>query len=297
MTQQKSGMIAIVGRPNVGKSTLANTLSGEKIAIVSNKPQTTRRRVCAIANRGESQFVFLDTPGLHRARSRLGEYMVKVVRQSVTDVDAVVLLVEPEARVGAPEADLIQQIQTAQIPAVLAINKIDLIPNERQLEIMWAYSRVYTFDAVLPLCAQTGAGVEELLDELEHFLPEGPPLFPADMVTDQPERVICAEIIREKLLLCLEQEVPHGTAVEITKFSVRDHGLIDLDAVIYCEKASHKGIIIGHRGAKLKQISTLAREDIETFLDTRVYLQTWVKVRENWRDNPALIRNFGYGDL
>ncbi len=296
MDKTKSGMIAIVGRPNVGKSTLTNALVGEKIAIVTNKPQTTRNRICAILNRGESQFVFLDTPGLHRARTRLGEYMVGVVRQSVADVDAVLLLVEPIANVGAPEEELIQRIKALDMPAVLAVNKIDTVKKDELLAVIQTYAQAHAFAAIVPISAKDGEGVDELLEVLERFLPEGPRLFPEDMITDQPERQVCTEIVREKLLLCLDKEIPHGTAVEVTKFSQREDGMIDLDATIYCEKNSHKGIIIGKGGAMLKKISTLAREDIERFMGEKVFLQTWVKVKENWRDQVNLLKNFGYRD-
>ena len=296
MEIKKSGMISVVGRPNVGKSTLTNALVGEKIAIVTNKPQTTRNRICAILDRGECQFVFMDTPGLHRARTRLGDYMVGVVRQSVADVDAVLLLVEPVAKVGGPEAELIGRIQELGVPAVLVVNKVDTVKKDELLAVMQAYGQAHDFAAIVPISAKAGEGVEELLDVVEHFLPEGPRLFPEDMVTDQPERQVCAEIVREKLLLCLDKEIPHGTAVEITKFSQRDDDVIELDAAIYCEKSSHKGIIIGKGGGMLKKIGALAREDIEAFMGAKVYLQTWVKVKENWRDNVNLIKNFGYRD-
>ena len=296
MNIKKSGMISVVGRPNVGKSTLTNALVGEKIAIVTNKPQTTRNRICAILDRGECQFVFMDTPGLHRARTRLGDYMVGVVRQSVADVDAVLLLVEPVAKVGGPEAELIGRIQELGVPAVLVVNKIDTVKKDELLAVMQAYGQAHDFAAIVPISAKAGEGVEELLDVVEHFLPEGPRLFPEDMVTDQPERQVCAEIVREKLLLCLDKEIPHGTAVEITKFSQRDDDVIELDATIYCEKNSQKGIIIGKGGGMLKKIGALAREDIEAFMGAKVYLQTWVKVKENWRDNVNLIKNFGYRD-
>ena len=296
MNIKRSGMITIVGRPNVGKSTLTNALVGEKIAIVTNKPQTTRNRICAVLNRGDSQFVFIDTPGLHRARTKLGDYMVGVVKQSVADVDAVMLLVEPIANVGGPEEELIGRIRALGVPAVLVINKIDTVKKEDLLAVMRAYQAAHDFQAIVPISAKRNEGVDELLGLLAQFLPEGPQLFPEDMVTDQPERQVCAEIIREKLLLCLDKEIPHGTAVEITTFSERDDGIIDLDATIYCEKASHKGIIIGKGGAMLKKISTLARTDIEAFMGTKVFLQTWVKVKENWRDNMNLIKNFGYRD-
>lgn len=294
-TIKKSGIITICGRPNVGKSTLTNALVGEKVAIVTNKPQTTRNRISAILNRGESQFVFLDTPGLHKARTRLGDYMVDVVRQSMADVDAVVLIVEPIANIGAPERELIERISALDCPAVLVINKVDTLKQKKTLlEVIEAYDQAHHFDAVLPISAKTGDGVNELLDVLEKFLPEGSQLFPDDMVTDQPERQVMAEILREKLLLCLEKEIPHGTAVEVTRFSQRDDDVIECDATIYCEKESHKGIIIGKGGAMLKRVSTLARQDMERFMGDKVYLQTWVKVKENWRDNPAAIQNFGY---
>ena len=296
MEIKKSGMIAIVGRPNVGKSTLTNALVGEKIAIVTNKPQTTRNRICAVLNRGECQFVFMDTPGLHRARTRLGDYMVKVVRDSVADVDAVMLLVEPIPHVGGPEEELIERIKALGVPSVLVINKIDTVKKDELLAVMQAYGEKHSFNAILPVSARNGEGLEELLQVLGEFLPEGPQLFPEDMVTDQPERQVCAEIVREKLLLCLDKEIPHGTAVEVTRFIERDDEVIEMDATIYCEKDSHKGIIIGKGGAMLKKISTLARQDIERFMGTKVFLQTWVKVKENWRDNLNLIQNFGYRD-
>ncbi|SBV95807.1 GTPase Era [uncultured Eubacteriales bacterium] len=296
MNIRKSGMISIVGRPNVGKSTLTNALVRDKVAIVTNKPQTTRNRICAVLNRGESQFVFMDTPGLHKARTRLGDYMVKLVRESVSDVDAVMLLVEPIPNLGGPEQELVARIKELGVPAVLVINKIDTVKKDELLEVIQVYGEAHDFAAIVPISAKNGEGLEDLLDVLDTFLPEGPQLFPDDMVTDQPERQVCAEIVREKLLLCLDKEIPHGTAVEVTKFSEREDGIIDMDATIYCEKDSHKGIIIGKGGAMLKKISTLARQDVEKFMGTKCYLQTWVKVKENWRDNVNLIKNFGYRD-
>ena len=292
---KKSGIITICGRPNVGKSTLTNAFVGEKVAIVTNKPQTTRNRICGIKNRGESQFVFVDTPGLHKARTRLGDYMVNVVRESVSDVDAVLLLVEPIPHVGEPEGQLIARIKALGCPAVLAINKADTLEQkEKLLEVIQVYSGEYDFDAVVPISARTGQGVEELLNVLEGFLPEGPQLFPEDMTSDQPERQMMAEILREKLLLLLDKEIPHGTAVEITRFAERDDEVIEVEATIYCEKNSHKGIIIGKGGGMLKKASTLARQDMEKFIGAKVFLKAWVKVKENWRDNPAAIQNFGY---
>lgn len=292
----KTAMITICGRPNVGKSTLTNALAGEKIAIVSNKPQTTRNRITAVCQRGETQFVFLDTPGFHKPRTRLGDYMVNVVRQSVADVDAVVLVVEPVASLGPQERELIASIKAANCPAVLAINKLDTVEPEKLLAVIALYSEAYAFNAIVPISAKTGDGVEELLKELNKFAVESPALFPEGVTTDQPEKQVCAELIREKLLLNLEREVPHGTAVEITRFSERDDGIIDLEATVYCEKASHKGIIIGKHGAMLKKIGEDARKDIEEFMGTKVFLQTWVKVKEKWRDSNSLLRNFGYTD-
>ena len=293
----KSGFVALIGRPNVGKSTLMNHLIGQKIAITSKKPQTTRNRICGVLTRGEDQFVFLDTPGLHRAANRLGDYMVGVVKKSVADVDAVLLLVEPIANVGGPERELIEQIKKLNVPSVLLINKIDTVEKPQLLAVMEAYHQVHEFTAIVPISAKRRDGLEELLDLLSGFLPEGPQLFPRDAVTDQPERQICAEIVREKLLYCLDKEIPHGTAVEVTRFTEReDSGIIDLDVTIYCEKASHKGIIIGKHGAMLKRISSLARRDIEKFMGAKVYMETWVKVKENWRDNVNFIRARGYDE-
>ena len=292
----KTAMITIAGRPNVGKSTLTNYLVGEKIAIVSNKPQTTRNRICGIVTRGNTQFVFVDTPGYHRSRTKLGDYMVNVARESIADVDATILVVEPVANVGGQEEELIAKIKASKSPAILAINKIDTVEKEELLAVIAAYSQYADFDAIIPISAKTGDGVEALLDICEKFAQESPFLFPDDMTTDQPERQVMAEIIREKLLWTLDKEIPHGTAVEITKFSERDSGIIDIDATIYCEKASHKGIIIGKQGAMLKKISSMARTDCEKFMGTKVFLTTWVKVKENWRDSDFLVRNFGYSE-
>ena len=293
-TKTKSAMITIAGRPNVGKSTLTNRLVGEKIAIVSNKPQTTRNRICGIVTKGGTQFVFMDTPGFHKPRTKLGDYMVEVTRESVSDVDAVILMVEPIAHIGTQEQELLETMKGDKTPVILVINKIDTVEKQELLAVIAAYSEARNFDAIIPLSAKTGEGAEDLLRECEKYAQEGPWLFPEDMTSDQPERQVMAVIIREKLLWCLEREVPHGTAVEITKFSERDNGVIDMDATIYCEKASHKGIIIGKNGAMLKKISTMARVDCEKFMGTKVYLQTWVKIKENWRDSDFLIRNFGY---
>lgn len=290
----KTAMITIAGRPNVGKSTLTNYLVGEKIAIVSNKPQTTRNRICGIVTKGDTQFVFIDTPGFHKPRTKLGDYMVNVTKGSIADVDLTVMLVEPIASIGPQEQGLIEQLKATKCPVILGINKVDSVEKDILLEVIALYSQAADFAAIIPISAKTGDGVDALLSECEKYAIESEFLFPDDITTDQPERQVMAEIIREKLLWTLDREVPHGTAVEITKFSERDNGIIDIDATIYCEKASHKGIIIGKHGDMLKKISSMARADCEKFMGTRVFLTTWVKVKENWRDSDFLVRNFGY---
>ena len=292
----KTAIVTIAGRPNVGKSTLTNHLVGEKIAIVSNKPQTTRNRICGILTQDNTQFVFVDTPGFHKPRTKLGDYMVNAVKESIADVDLTVLVVEPIASVGAQEEALIEQLMARRVPTVLAINKIDTVEKDKLLEVIAVYSQTGAFDAIIPISAKTGAGVEALLAECEKYAVEGPFLFPDDVTTAQPERQVMAEIIREKLLWNLEKEIPHGTAVEITTFTERENGIIDIDATIFCEKASHKGIIIGKGGEMLKKISSMARKDCEKFMGTKVYLTTWVKVKENWRDSDFMVRNFGYSE-
>ena len=292
----RTAIVTIAGRPNVGKSTLTNHLVGEKIAIVSNKPQTTRNRICGILTQDDTQFVFVDTPGFHKPRTKLGDYMVNAVKDSIADVDLTVLVVEPIPSVGQQEQALIEQMMARRVPAILAINKIDTVEKDILLEVIAAYSQTGAFDAIIPISAKTGDGVEALLAECEKYAVEGPFLFPDDVTTDQPERQVMAEIIREKLLWNLEKEIPHGTAVEITTFTERENGIIDIDATIFCEKASHKGIIIGKGGEMLKKISSMARKDCEKFMGTKVYLTTWVKVKENWRDSDFMVRNFGYSE-
>ena len=290
-------MITVCGRPNVGKSSLTNALVGEKVAIVSNKAQTTRNRIYGVVNRDDTQYILLDTPGLHKPKSVLGDYMVKVVTSSLSDVDCALLLVEPIAHVGGPELALIERIKEEHLPAILCINKIDTVEPAELLPVIAAYNEAWDgFDAIIPISAHSGSGLDDLMKELRKYASEGPQLFPDGQTSDQPERQVVGEIVREKLLLCLDKEIPHGTAVEITRFSERDSGVIDVDATIYCEKASHKGIIIGKQGAMLKKISTMARHDIEKFMGTKVYLETWVKVKENWRDNVNYVRSFGYND-
>jgi len=293
----KTAMVTVCGRPNVGKSSLTNALVGEKVAIVSNKAQTTRNRICGVVNRGDTQFVLMDTPGLHKPKSALGDYMVKIVTSSLSDVDCALLLVEPIPHVGGPEQALIDRIREEKLPCILCINKIDTVKPDELLPVIAAYHEAWDgFEAIIPISAHTGDGLDDLMGELGKFAAEGPQLFPDGQTSDQPERQVVGEIVREKLLLCLDKEIPHGTAVEITKFSERDSGVIDVDATIYCEKASHKGIIIGKQGAMLKRISSMARLDIEKFMGTKVFLQTWVKVKENWRENANVVRNFGYKD-
>ena len=294
MSVKKSAIISIVGKPNVGKSTLLNRLVGTKIAIVSNKPQTTRTRITGVVTKGDCQFVFQDTPGLHKPRSRLGDYMVKVVNDTVTDVDIAAMVVDPVPHIGPAEQELMERMKQYRMPSVLVINKIDTVKNEDLLAVIAAYSEAHTWDAVVPLSAKTGENCDILFEEFEKFAIEGPQLFQDDMLCDQPERQLVAEIIREKMLRNLEREVPHGTAVAVEQMRERDDGLMNIAATIYCEKNSHKGIIIGKQGAMLRKIGAEARKDIEELLDTRVYLQLWVKVKEGWRNNQYQMRNFGY---
>ena len=296
MIETRSVMITVCGRPNVCKSTLTNALVGEKIAIVSDKPQTTRNRITGIVQHGNAQFVLMDTPGFHKPRTRLGDYMVNVVKESVADVDLVLLVVEPVAVIGAQEQALIERLRENAAPAILVINKIDTVDKTRLLEVIALYSAAYDFESIIPISAKTGDGVAQLLEEMDKFAVESPHFFPDDMITDQPERQICAELVREKLLNCLEKEIPHGTAVEVTSFKERSNGIVDIEVTIYCEKSSHKGIIIGKKGAMLKRIGELARTDIEEFLGTKVFLQTWIKVKENWRDSSFLLKNFGFNN-
>jgi len=293
----KTAMITIAGRPNVGKSSLTNKLVGDLVAIVSPKPQTTRNRIFGVFSYEDTQIVLLDTPGFHKAKTRLGDYMVGVVKKSITDVDAVVLMVEPVDSIGTQEKLLLEHIKSVAIPVILVINKIDTVRYDSTLLVIEKYSEDYEFDAIIPVSAKTGEGMEQLLKVLSKHAKEGPQLFPDGMVTDQPEKHIIAEIIREKLLIYLDKEIPHGTAVEITKFSERgdeSDPIVDIDATIYCDKKSHKAMIIGKNGVMLKKIGKNARIDIERFMGARVFLQTWVKVKENWRDNNTMIRNFGY---
>ena len=290
-----SGFIAIVGRPNVGKSSLLNALLGEKVAIVTSKPQTTRTKITGVLTEGEKQYVFIDTPGLHKARTRLGDNMVKAVNMSLNDIDAVLLVTEPEGEINKAEQNLMESIQRMKLPAILIINKIDLLSDKKKLmERTRQFTDLCAFDAVVPISVAEKDGLDLLMKEIDKHLVESVHFFPDDTLTDQPERVIVAERIREKILLNMRQEIPHGTAVVVEKMREREQGdIIDIDAVIYCERATHKGMLIGKGGQTLKKIASEAREDIESFLDAKVNLQCWVKVKEDWRNKDGLIQNFG----
>lgn len=294
----KNIFVSIVGRPNVGKSSLLNRLLGEKVAIVSDKPQTTRNRITGVLTEGETQYVFIDTPGLHKPKSKLGQYMVKQAGASVSDVDAAILVTEWDGNVTSAEKQLVESIKNAGVPALLAINKIDaLSQKELMLKKIAEFANLCAFDAVVPISALKGEGVSTLLKELDPFCSEGEHFFPDDTLTDQPERAVVAEIIREKLLRNMRDEIPHGTAVVIERMREReDGGIIDIDATIVCERNAHKGIIIGKHGVMLKKIATEARLDMERFLDVRINLQCWVKVREGWRDSDTQLKNFGFQD-
>ena len=292
---KRTGFIAIVGRPNVGKSTLMNKILGEKVAIVSSKPQTTRNRITGIHTVGDDQFVFLDTPGIHSPKNSLGEFMVKAADSTMRDADAVVLVVDVAKDISKVEENVIAYLKKSGIPALLALNKIDTCDREQIAKTIAAYAQKHDFEAFVPIAAKNGKNVNELLDECSKFLSESEWFFPEDMVTDQPERQIAAEIIREKILRTLNKEVPHGTAVVIEEFK-DEITLVRIRAEIFCEKASHKGIIVGKNGESLKLIGTYAREELEKLFGVKVYLNLWVKVKENWRDSVGLVTNFGYND-
>ncbi len=296
-SNDKSAFIAIVGRPNVGKSSLLNILLGQKVAIVSNKPQTTRTRIMGVLTRGENQLVFIDTPGLLKPHNRLGEYMVKSVSESVAGVDACLLVVEAGKKISPADLELIKKFKSLDLPAVLAINKIDLLPEKSVLITqIGELSKLYDFEAVVPISAIDGNGVKDLAAELEKLAMPGGHFFEEDTLTDQPERVLAGEMIREKLLRLCDKEVPHGIAVVVEKMRERDNGsgITDIDATIYCEKETHKGIIIGKNGVMLKKVGTLARTDMERFFDCKINLQIWVKVKEDWRNRSGALHSFGF---
>lgn len=294
--EDKAAFIAIVGRPNVGKSSLLNRMLGQKVAIVSSKPQTTRTRIMGVLTRGENQLVFLDTPGLHKPRSRLGDYMVKSVTESVAGVDAGLLVVEAGEKISPADRDLMERFKKSKMPAVLAINKIDMLEDKSPLmEQIAQLSALFPFEAVVPVSAQDGSGVEELICELEKLCQPGGHFFEEDTLTDQPERVLAAEIVREKLLRLLDREIPHGAAVAVERMRERPDGsATDIDAVIFCEKESHKGIIIGKGGSMLKKVGTYARQDMEQFFGCKINLKLWVKVKEDWRNREAVLHSLGY---
>lgn len=294
---QKSAFIAIVGRPNVGKSSILNAMIGQKVAIVSNKPQTTRTRIMGVLTEGEDQLVFIDTPGMHKPKTSLGKYMVRSVNESVSGVDACLLVTEADREPTQTELMLIEKFKSLDLPAILAINKIDPLKNKEVLMAqILKYSKLYDFAAIVPVSAHDGDGINELKEALKEFAMEGGHFFEEDALTDQSERNLAAEMIREKILRLTDREIPHGTAVVVEKMRTRDDGsdIMDVDATIYCEKDSHKGIIIGKGGSMLKKISSQARQDMENFFDCKVNLQTWVKVKEDWRNREGLLKSFGF---
>ena len=296
-TNDKSAFIAIVGRPNVGKSSILNRLLGTKIAIVSSKPQTTRNRITGVLTEGEYQLVFFDTPGMHKPKNSLGKYMVRSVNESVGGVDCCMLVVEADKSPVQTELDFIDKFKALGMPAILVINKIDMIKDKEILmKQILEYSKLYDFEAIVPVSASDGNGMNELLEELKNQASEGGHFFEDDTLTDQPERVIASEIIREKILRLCNAEIPHGTAVVIEKMKTRENGILDIDATIFCEKESHKRILIGKNGAMLKKISTFARQDMERFFDCKVFLQVWIKVKEDWRNRARLLQNFGFDE-
>ena len=291
----KSGFVTLIGRPNVGKSTLMNRLIGQKIAITSNKPQTTRNRIQTVYTSEEGQIVFIDTPGIHKAKNKLGEYMVTVAERTLNEVDVILWLVEPSTFIGAGERHIAEQLNKTKTPVILVINKIDTVKKEEILVFIDAYKDICNFAEIVPCSALKGENTEEIITSIMKYLPEGPQFYDADTVTDQPERQIAAELIREKALRLLDEEIPHGIAVAIEQMKEREGGrLMDIHATIVCERDSHKGIIIGKKGSMLKKIGTQAREEIENLLDMKVNLQLWVKVKKDWRDSDFLIKNFGY---
>ncbi|NLY44284.1 MAG: GTPase Era [Clostridiaceae bacterium] len=291
----KSGFVSIIGRPNVGKSTLLNNFVGEKIAIMSEKPQTTRNKILAILTEDDCQIIFIDTPGLHRPRNKLGEYMVRVAEQTFNEVDVILFVVEAGLAVGEIEQQVLEQLKDIKTPVILIINKIDLIKKEQILSTIAEYSKIFNFHSVIPVSALYNDGINIIKDEIKKILPEGPMFFPKDMITDQPEKQIASEIIREKILQLLEKEVPHGIAVEVESMKTRgSKEIVDVTANIYCEKESHKGIIIGKNGEMLKKIGSLARMEMENLMGSKIFLQLWVKVKKDWRNKEFLIRNFGY---
>lgn len=291
--EYKSGFAAIIGMPNVGKSTLLNTIAGQKIAIISEKPQTTRNKILAIYTTDSEQIIFTDTPGIHKPHNKLGEFMVNVANESIGDVDVVLFVVDASRKIQDLEREIAKNINKTGVPCILVLNKVDTVNKENLLPMIADYASMNEFDSIVPISAKTGDGVDILINDIREHLVSGPQFYDEDMVTDQPEKQIAAEIIREKLLWLLDKEVPHGIAIEISKMQEKPN-ITNIYATIYCEKASHKGIIIGKNGEMLKKIGTLSRGDIEKMLDKKVYLELWVKVKTDWRNNDFLIKNFGY---
>lgn len=292
--QTKTGFVTIIGRPNVGKSTLMNRLIGQKISITSNKPQTTRNKIKTVYTDDKGQIIFVDTPGIHKAKNKLGDYMVNVAERTLSEVDVVLWLVEPTTYVGAGEQHIISQLKNTKTPVILVINKIDTVKKDAILTFIGAYKDLYDFAEIVPVSARTGNNTDELIDAIYKYLPYGPMYYDEDTLTDQPMRQIVAELVREKALHALDDEIPHGIAVTIERMKERPDGIVDIDATIICERESHKGIIIGKQGAMLKKIGTNARYEIEKMIEQKVNLKLWVKVRREWRDNDLLIKNFGY---
>ncbi len=290
----KSGFVSVIGRPNVGKSTLLNTVTGQKIAIMSDKPQTTRNTIRGVITNKECQLILIDTPGIHKPKTKLGEYMVNVASETIKEVDLVLFLVEANTQPGAQDINIIQQLKQVKTPVFLILNKVDLVSKDKLLAIIDSYSKLMEFKAIIPISALKNDGIDIILKEALDYIPEGPQFFSEDMLTDQPEKVIAAEMIREKVLLNLDDEVPHGVGVEVTSFKEREDGLINIQATIYCEKSSHKGIIIGKQGNMLKKIGSAARYEIERLLDTKIFLELWVKVKPDWRNSDNMLKTLGY---
>lgn len=291
----RSGFVSLIGRPNVGKSTLMNTLVGEKLSIISSKPQTTRNKIQTILTKDNFQVIFIDTPGIHTSKSKLGDYMMKSVESSLNNVDLVLYLIEPYEKIKASDMAIIEKLQNIKTPVFLIINKMDTVEKPVLLSVIEAYRKVYDFKEIIPISALKQKNIDSVLDTVYKYLPDGPQYFPADMITDQPERQIVSEIIREKALYMLQDEIPHGIAVEITSMKKRKNkDIVDVEAILYCERDSHKGIIIGKQGSMLKKIGSAARSDIQKLLGSQINLQIWIKVKKDWRDNDLLLKNFGY---
>jgi len=290
----KSGFVSVIGRPNVGKSTLLNAITGQKIAIMSDKPQTTRNTIRGVITNEQCQLVFIDTPGIHKPKNKLGQYMVNAASETMKEVDLILFLVEANKPAGNLDISIIEQLKKVKTPVFLILNKVDLVSKDKLFSIIEGYSKLMDFKAVIPISALKNDGIDIILKEALKYIPEGPQYFSEDTLTDQPEKVIAAEMIREKVLLNLDEEVPHGVGVEVISFKEREDGLINIQATIYCEKSSHKGIIIGKQGQMLKKIGSAARYEIERLLDTKVFLELWVKVKPDWRNNDSMLRDLGY---